>query len=298
MSVPNRRKESKRRIHFCLFLLGHKAGLRISEAVSFDLENKTRQGLYRIEKSKGKKERLVYIPKKVIRELRKGNWKPNQTNRWNFYHFLKKVKRELNISGSVELTPHTLRHAFATYHAEAGLSLPILAKILGHSSIRTTALYWKNTYQDPNNEVGPILAGKNWLESREPPERPLITENFPEKKGVYSEISQIPKTPEPIFIEQKPVISNKKPTHANNSLSIKKTIAKSPEKLISKISPISQEKFLFNNPSQKSDQLKTTQPLALTSNQEPKPTKKEQILLQKIKLLEKENNNLKAENQC
>jgi len=81
MSVPNRRKESKRRIHFCLFLLGHKAGLRISEAVSFDLENKTRQGLYRIEKSKGKKERLVYIPKKVIRELRKGNWKPNQTNR-------------------------------------------------------------------------------------------------------------------------------------------------------------------------------------------------------------------------
>jgi len=73
MSVPNRKKESKRRVHFCLFLLGYKAGLRVSEAVSFSLENKTRQGLYRVEKSKGRKERLVYIPKKVIRELRKHN---------------------------------------------------------------------------------------------------------------------------------------------------------------------------------------------------------------------------------
>ena len=81
MSVPNRKKESKRRVHYCLFLLGYKSGLRISEAVSFSLENKTRQGLYRIQKPKGKKERLVYVPQKVIRELKKYDWKPNQTNR-------------------------------------------------------------------------------------------------------------------------------------------------------------------------------------------------------------------------
>jgi len=81
MSVPNRKKESKREIHYCLFLLGYKSGLRVSEAVKFDLANKTRQGLYRIERPKGKKERLVYIPKQVIRELKKHNWKPNQTNR-------------------------------------------------------------------------------------------------------------------------------------------------------------------------------------------------------------------------
>jgi len=195
----------------------------------------------------------------------------------------------------VELSPHTLRRSFATYHAEAGLSLPILAKILGHSSIRTTALYWKNTYQDPNNEVGPILAGKNWLESREPPKLP-ITENFPEKKGIYSELSQIPKNPKPIFINHKPLIPNKNPTHANNSLSIKKTTAKSPEKLISEISPISQETFLLNNPSQKPDQLKTTQPLALIANQEQKSTESEVILLAKIKHLESQLTQVQAEN--
>ena len=71
MSVPNRQKESKRRIHFCCFLLCHKSGLRISEAIKFDLTNKTKQDLYRIEKPKGKKERLIYIPKKIIGELKK-----------------------------------------------------------------------------------------------------------------------------------------------------------------------------------------------------------------------------------
>jgi len=73
MSVPNRRKESKRKVHFCCFLLCSKAGLRVSEAMKFDLANKIPNGLYRIERPKGKKERYAYIPKKVIRELKKHN---------------------------------------------------------------------------------------------------------------------------------------------------------------------------------------------------------------------------------
>jgi integrase len=47
----------------------------------------------------------------------------------------------LNISENTELTPHTLRRSFATYHAEAGMPLPLLQKQMGHDSIRTTALY-------------------------------------------------------------------------------------------------------------------------------------------------------------
>jgi integrase len=73
MSVPNRQKESKRGVHYGLFLLGYKSGLRVSEAVSFDLANKNKQGLYRIKKPKGKKERFVYISKPVIKELKKLN---------------------------------------------------------------------------------------------------------------------------------------------------------------------------------------------------------------------------------
>lgn len=207
-SVPNRKKETKRGIHFCLFLLGYQSGLRVNEAISFDLVNQTKKGLYRIEKPKGKKERLVYIPKKVIRELRKNNWQPNSTNRFNFYHFLKKVKRELNISQSIQLTPHTLRRAFATYQAESGLPLPLLQKLLGHSSIRTTALYWQNIYQTPDDELGSILAGKKWLEKKNPSKPPRMENFAPPKVGTFPEVLATTKS---VFMEQRPVILQQKP---------------------------------------------------------------------------------------
>ena len=69
----NKQGEFKQKIHYCCYLLCEKAGLRVSEAVKFDLNSKTRKGLYRIEKPKGKKERYVYIPKCVINELKANN---------------------------------------------------------------------------------------------------------------------------------------------------------------------------------------------------------------------------------
>ncbi|CAG8633194.1 12849_t:CDS:2 [Ambispora gerdemannii] len=55
--------------------------------------------------------------------------------------FLEQVKKELNISENIELSPHTLRRCFATYQAISGMPLPVLQKVLGHSKISTTALY-------------------------------------------------------------------------------------------------------------------------------------------------------------
>jgi len=104
--------------------------------------------------------------------------------------------------------------------------------------------------------------------------------------------------PKPLFPVNQPAISNQNPPVEDNSLSTPKTLKKTPEKLISEISPRTPEKFLLASPSKKSDQLKTNQSLALIANQEQNTTKTEQILLQKIKLLERENKNLKAENQC
>jgi len=72
-NIPNRRGEYKRKIHYGCYLLCSQSGLRISEAVKFDLNAKTRKGLYRITKTKGKKERYVYISPEVVKELKKNN---------------------------------------------------------------------------------------------------------------------------------------------------------------------------------------------------------------------------------
>jgi len=106
----------------------------------------------------------------------------------------------------------------------------------------------------------------------------------------------MPEVLKPPFPVNQPVISHKNPIYQNNSLSTPKLTQKAPRILTNRISPRTLEKFLLRNPSKKSNQLKASQSLALTADSEEKPTKKEAILLQKIKLLEKENNNLKSKN--
>jgi site-specific recombinase XerD len=142
----NKRHESKRWTHYCLFLLGWKAGLRVSEAINFDpnLEHPAPEykGLYLL-RGKGNKERYVYIAPPIIKVLKSHNWQPQQTNRINFFEFLREAKESLNIPAHIELAPHTLRRCFATYNALNGMPLPVLQNVLGHANVRTTALYVK-----------------------------------------------------------------------------------------------------------------------------------------------------------
>jgi len=148
ISRPSKRGKHKKELAECLFLLGWKAGLRISEALSFDLALENQESVYKnlyLLRGKGQKERWVYVGEKIIRELKKRNWQPNQTNRFTFSKFLEQVKKEMNIAESIELAPHTLRRCFATYNAISGMPLPVLQKVLGHSKISTTALYIKDS---------------------------------------------------------------------------------------------------------------------------------------------------------
>lgn len=142
----NKRHETKRWIHYCIFLLGWKAGLRVNEAINFDynLEHPIPEykNLYLL-RGKGSKERYVYIASEIIKVLKSHHWKPNQTNRINFFEFLREAKESLKIPNHIELAPHTLRRCFATYNAISGMPLPILQTVLGHAKVRTTALYVK-----------------------------------------------------------------------------------------------------------------------------------------------------------
>lgn len=144
LSRSPKRGEYKKSEHEGLYLLCWKVGLRITEAIGFDLSLEHQQPEYKnlyLLRGKRDKERWVYIAPEIIKELKKRDWKPNQTNRISFFDFLAKIKEEMNIAENIELAPHTLRRCFATYQAISGMPLPVLQKVLGHSKISTTALY-------------------------------------------------------------------------------------------------------------------------------------------------------------
>ena len=58
--------------YYCLFLLGKESGLRVSEAINFNLSLKKKANLYLIQGKRHKK-RFVFVDPRVIRELQKNN---------------------------------------------------------------------------------------------------------------------------------------------------------------------------------------------------------------------------------
>ena len=144
LTRPNKKGETKKAEHECLFLLCWKVGLRVSEAISFDLSLEHGEieykGLYLL-RGKRQKDRWVYVSPEIVKELKKRNWQSSLVNRFTFFKFLKQIKEEINVPSKIELSPHTLRRCFATHQAINGMPLPVLQKVLGHASLSSTSVY-------------------------------------------------------------------------------------------------------------------------------------------------------------
>jgi integrase/recombinase XerD len=133
-------------------------GLRVSELVNLKFEQISfRQGVVRIT-GKGNKERLVPVGEEAMSWLesymsqaRKDILGERQcdylfvTNRGDnmtrqaFWHIIKRHAKKADISK--ELSPHTLRHAFATHLLNHGADLRVVQLLLGHSDLSTTQIY-------------------------------------------------------------------------------------------------------------------------------------------------------------
>ncbi len=133
-------------------------GLRVSELVGLTMEQMSlRQGLVRIV-GKGGKERLVPMGELAITEveqylkfarpeLLKGSQsdvvfpssRAQMMTRQTFWHRIKLYALRAGIE--TELSPHTLRHAFATHLLNHGADLRVVQLLLGHSDLSTTQIY-------------------------------------------------------------------------------------------------------------------------------------------------------------
>ena len=133
-------------------------GLRVSELVSLKFSQVNMESNFLRVLGKGNKERIIPINdyalsflKKYIDNFRKDFITSKKTDalflsnrgaemtRHSFWHILKKYASQVGIEE--HLSPHTLRHAFATHMINNGADLRVVQLLLGHSDLSTTQLY-------------------------------------------------------------------------------------------------------------------------------------------------------------
>ena len=146
-----------------LLELLYASGLRISEALNLDLEDISMDGAFVRVIGKGDRERLVPVGEVALDAIRA--WLDGQRPALLAAHHVEPVrggplllgrggrrlarqqawavvKRAAAAAGlSGRVSPHTLRHSFATHMLEGGADLRIVQELLGHASISTTQLY-------------------------------------------------------------------------------------------------------------------------------------------------------------
>jgi site-specific recombinase XerD len=136
-----------------LLQTAYACGLRIEELMHLRVDDiDSRRMVVVVRQGKGRKDRLVPLSPRLLEVLR-AYWHVERPRTWlfpgriadrpltatNLQRLCQRVVARLGLPKRV--TPHTLRHSFATHMLEAGVDLHTLKAMLGHRSLQTTALY-------------------------------------------------------------------------------------------------------------------------------------------------------------
>lgn len=139
--------------HQAMLMTMYGAGLRVSELVSLRIEDvdSTRM-LLRICEGKGQKQRYAKLSPHMLAVLRE-YYKASRPQTWLFPGMMagqpltrmsvNKVIKYLGKRAGLtkNITPHTLRHSYATHMLDAGADLRTIQVLLGHRSITSTSIY-------------------------------------------------------------------------------------------------------------------------------------------------------------
>lgn len=138
--------------HKCIVSLLYSAGLRRGEVLNLkpdDIDSK--RMLIKVRSGKGNKDRFTLLSEKLLVDLREYflKWRPTtylfegpQGYQYSAESVVKIVKVAAQNAGiRKRVTPHMLRHSFATHLLESGTDLRYIQVLLGHKSTKTTEIY-------------------------------------------------------------------------------------------------------------------------------------------------------------
>jgi integrase/recombinase XerD len=132
--------------------IAYGCGLRLGEVLRLQVGDiDSGRMLLHIRQSKGRKDRLVPLPPRLLEELRAW-WVCHRPRTWLFpgrkgrplhggsvQRVCRQAARRCGLTKRV--TPHTLRHSYATHLVEAGVDLETVRQLLGHRDLKTTTCY-------------------------------------------------------------------------------------------------------------------------------------------------------------
>jgi integrase/recombinase XerD len=141
-------------VHRTIAMLCYGAGLRVSEATQLSVDEiDSERGVLRIRHGKGGKAREVPLCPTLLGQLRSyWRWRrptgrrmfPGRCGREHLTRAaVSKAMTKARLRAGIDkhVTPHALRHSYASHLIEAGVDLRTVQLLLGHASIRTTTIY-------------------------------------------------------------------------------------------------------------------------------------------------------------
>jgi site-specific recombinase XerD len=154
--------------HRALLMTIYSAGLRLSEVVHLKVSDiDSQRMMIRVQQGKGEKDRYTLLAQRTLEVLR-DYWREYRPSDWLFPG--KPATRPLSVSSVQRVfekvllrarvkkpaSVHTLRHSFATHLLEAGTDLYHIQRLLGHTTLKTTAVYLHLSRKDLGDVTSPV----------------------------------------------------------------------------------------------------------------------------------------------
>ena len=158
LEQPTKQSKPEAKRDSAMLALLYASGMRVSELISLNLGDLDTEGDFVRCFGKGRKERLIPIYRQAsltvteyVKEARPSlarsheekalflNRRGERLTRQGFWQILKGYARAAELE--TEITPHTLRHSFATHMLSGGADLRSVQELLGHANISTTQVY-------------------------------------------------------------------------------------------------------------------------------------------------------------